>query len=141
MKRNLIFAKLFNLLLVFGFLVSFQSNAQAQLTIENATDCTLYVAATQLESNTVAPCDACNLVALRRVLPSASITIPANLACGVEYWKEVFYTTAPSGAHVATTVNPSNLCGNDVGMITCNSTVVEATWSQTGAGSGTVTLK
>jgi len=127
--------------MMFGLFIGFQSSAKAQLTIENATDCTLFVAGTQLNANTAPPCDVCNAVALTRVLPSRSLIIPADAACGIEYWKKVFYTTAPSGVHVASTSNPSGLCGSDFGVLQCNNTNIEVNWSQTGAGAVVVTLK
>ncbi|NNL90633.1 MAG: hypothetical protein HKO66_00235 [Saprospiraceae bacterium] len=137
MNLKVSFSKFYSVLLVALFFVSFSSTASAQLTIENASYCNLWVSGAQMNSNTLAPCDECNLVSLRRVPPSQSIVVPYNPSCGVEVWKQVFYSAAPSGAHVASSENPSVSCGGSSGSVDCLGTPIDVTWN-----SGTsVTLK
>jgi|GEM_PF-7090244 len=140
--NNLFIKKLSSSFMFFAFFLAFQSSIHAQITIENATECDLWVAAAQSDANTPAPCDACTVTQLRRVAPSTSLTLPANLSCGAQEWIEVFYTLAPSGAHVAIARdNINGQCGGDFGVLNCGGNAIETNWETNASGATVVTLK
>jgi len=131
--------KLRALWLAFVFIAGFQSFCQAQMTVTNQVDCTIYVVAVQAEMITrLEPCNLCNAnsIPTTAIQPGMSVDFTRDISCGRHFWSVVGWGTTPILRSSSWNPALQNLCGFDVFNSTCSfsGSTLTATWLQSGAG-------
>ncbi len=140
MTTKITHSKLYSFLLVFFFFMGIQFSSDAQITVKNATNCTLFVVVSQNDFSTPAPCDGCpvNPPQFLTLLPMTSQTIFGQDVC-FEQWGWVAWST---GAGFGITRNPGlgGACGaSTFGPGCAGSVVTTANWFMTNVlGTGPV---
>ncbi len=136
--------KLNLVLLVFAFIIGFQSFCEAQMTVVNNSTCTIYAAVVQENMTTGQRCDFCGATNFRAIAPGSSRVFQADSSCGLEFWNSIVWKTNPQGSS-STSYNPfyQGTCLPDSYFVTCVSGVVlTPSWVQTiGGGATQVTIQ
>lgn len=131
------------LLIAFVLVAGLQTFCQAQMTVTNQSQCTIYVSTMQEDMNTTTRCDWCNISSIITILPSASVVFPKNISCGREVWSVVGWGTNSFGL-TSSSWNPAyqGTCLPDVLMANCGfgSPTLNANWLQSGAGAVQVVI-
>ena len=143
MKIKRITSRLSTLLFAFFLVIGLQNSINAQITVKNATNCSITVWIGQLDMSTVSPCDLCP------INQPTAITIPAMTklsifgqdVCGETFGWIAWLVQGGSNFGVSNNPGLTTACQTNSNGSGCFSFVTTATWGATGAGPVDVTIQ
>lgn len=135
--------KLSTLLFAFFFIFGIQNSLDAQITVKNATNCTITVYIGQLDASTFTPCDLCPINLPTPITIPAMTTLPifGQDVCGETFGWIAWQVGGAFNFGVSNNPGLFATCQTNSFGTGCFSFVTSATWNSSGVGPVSVTIQ